>query len=30
MVIGADEVEDPERLCELFRITASALPAPVQ
>ncbi len=28
MVIGADDIEDAERLCELFRITADALPAP--
>lgn len=28
MVIGAAEIEDAERLCELFRVTALALPAP--
>ena len=28
MVIGADEIENSERLCELFRITADSLPAP--
>jgi TfoX/Sxy family transcriptional regulator of competence genes len=26
MLIGADELEDSERLCELVRVTASALP----
>jgi TfoX/Sxy family transcriptional regulator of competence genes len=28
MVIGAEEIEDSERLCELIRITAAALPVP--
>jgi len=28
MVIGAEELEDSERLCELIRVTASALPPP--
>ena len=28
MVIGAEEIDDRERLCELVRITARALPAP--
>jgi len=28
MVIGAEEIDDGERLCELIRITADALPAP--
>ena len=28
MVIGADEIEDDARLCELIRITAEALPVP--
>jgi TfoX/Sxy family transcriptional regulator of competence genes len=28
MVIGAEELEDRERLCELIRTTAAALPAP--
>ena len=28
MVIGADEIEDGERLCELLRVTAAALPPP--
>ncbi len=28
MLIGADEIEDSERLCELVRVTADALPAP--
>lgn len=28
MVIGSEEIDDAERLCELIRITASALPAP--
>ena len=28
MVIGAEEIDDGERLCELIRITAAALPAP--
>jgi DNA transformation protein and related proteins len=28
MLIGADEIEDHERLTELIRITATALPAP--
>jgi TfoX/Sxy family transcriptional regulator of competence genes len=28
MVMGAEEIDDGERLCELIRITADALPAP--
>jgi DNA transformation protein and related proteins len=28
MVIGAEEIDDADRLCELIRITAAALPAP--
>ena len=28
MLIGAEELDDPERLCELIRVTAAALPAP--
>lgn len=28
MLIGAEEIEDSERLCELVRVTADALPAP--
>ena len=28
MVIGAEEIEDSDRLCELLRVTAAALPAP--
>jgi len=28
MVIGAEEIDDGDRLCELIRITADALPAP--
>jgi len=28
MAIGAEEIDDGERLCELIRITADALPAP--
>ena len=28
MVIGADEIEDDERLCELIRVTAESLPPP--
>ncbi|MHB9004773.1 MAG: TfoX/Sxy family protein [Coriobacteriia bacterium] len=28
MVIGAEEIEDSERLCEMIRVTAAALPAP--
>jgi DNA transformation protein and related proteins len=28
MVIGADQIEDGERLCEIIRVTAAALPAP--
>lgn len=28
IVVGAEEVEDSVRLCELIRITAAALPAP--
>ncbi|MFH1532413.1 MAG: TfoX/Sxy family protein [Pseudomonadota bacterium] len=28
MLIGADEIEDDARLCELIRITAEALPVP--
>lgn len=28
MVVGAEEVEDADRLCELLRVTAAALPAP--
>ncbi len=28
MVIGAEDIEDGERLCELIRITAAALPMP--
>ncbi len=28
MVIGAEEIEDADRLCELLRVTAAALPAP--
>jgi DNA transformation protein and related proteins len=28
MVIGAEEIENRERLCELIRITADALPPP--
>jgi TfoX/Sxy family transcriptional regulator of competence genes len=28
MVIGAEELDDGERLCELIRVTADALPAP--
>ncbi|MBN2369089.1 MAG: TfoX/Sxy family protein [Vicinamibacteria bacterium] len=30
MVIGAEEIDDGERLCDLIRITAQALPAPKQ
>jgi len=28
MVIGADQIDDGERLCELIRVTAAALPIP--
>jgi DNA transformation protein and related proteins len=28
MAIGAEEIEDADRLCELLRVTAAALPAP--
>jgi DNA transformation protein and related proteins len=28
MVIGAEEIEDADRLCELLRVTAAALPPP--
>lgn len=28
LLIGAEEIEDGERLCELVRVTADALPAP--
>jgi TfoX/Sxy family transcriptional regulator of competence genes len=28
MLIGAEEIDDAERLCELIRLTADALPAP--
>ncbi|MCU0665404.1 MAG: TfoX/Sxy family protein [Myxococcota bacterium] len=28
MLIGAEEIDDGERLCELIRLTADALPAP--
>lgn len=28
MVVGAEFIEDPERLCELVQATAAALPAP--
>lgn len=28
MVVDAEEIDDDERLCELIRITAAALPAP--
>ncbi|MBN2438748.1 MAG: TfoX/Sxy family protein [Deltaproteobacteria bacterium] len=28
MVVDAEEIDDGERLCELIRITAAALPAP--
>lgn len=28
MVIDAEEIEDSERLCELIRVTAAALPLP--
>jgi DNA transformation protein and related proteins len=28
LVIGAEELEDAERLCQLMRVTAGALPAP--
>ncbi|MBW2700061.1 MAG: TfoX/Sxy family protein [Deltaproteobacteria bacterium] len=28
MMIGAEEIDDPERLCELIRVTAAALPPP--
>jgi TfoX/Sxy family transcriptional regulator of competence genes len=28
MLIGADEIDDSDRLCELIRATAAALPAP--
>ena len=28
MLIGAEEIDDPERLCELIRVTAAALPPP--
>lgn len=28
MVMGAEEIDNDERLCELIRITAAALPAP--
>jgi DNA transformation protein and related proteins len=28
MVIGAEEIDDADRLCELIRVTAAALPAP--
>ena len=28
MVMGAEEIEDRERLCELIRLTAAALPEP--
>ena len=28
MVIGAEEIEDADQLCELLRVTAAALPAP--
>jgi TfoX/Sxy family transcriptional regulator of competence genes len=28
MVIGAEEIENGERLCELFRVTALSLPSP--
>lgn len=28
MVVGAEEIEDADRLCELLRVTAAALPAP--
>jgi hypothetical protein len=28
MAIGAEEIENGERLCELFRLTALALPSP--
>jgi TfoX/Sxy family transcriptional regulator of competence genes len=28
MVVGAEEIEDADRLCELLRLTAAALPAP--
>jgi hypothetical protein len=28
MAIGAEEIDDRERLCELIRITAAALPVP--
>lgn len=28
MMIGADEIEDAERLCALVRVTADSLPAP--
>jgi TfoX/Sxy family transcriptional regulator of competence genes len=28
MSIGAEEIDDGERLCELIRVTAAALPAP--
>jgi len=28
MVIGAEEIDDGERLCELIRTTAAALPVP--
>lgn len=28
MVVGAEVIEDADRLCELLRVTAAALPAP--
>ncbi len=28
MLVGADEIEDADQLCELLRVTAAALPAP--
>jgi len=28
LLIDADEIEDGERLCELIRVTAAALPPP--
>jgi len=28
MLLGAEEIDDGERLCELIRIAAAALPAP--